>query len=285
MSQPFAVIIAGPNGAGKSSAAPYVLQGSRQVEQFLNADVIAAELSPLDPAAVAIEAGRIFLDRVAALIKSGDSFAWETTLSGGSTRHLFANLKDAGYESHLVYLWLPTVEMSIERVRRRVELGGHDIPEQTVRRRFSRGLINFQTLYRPLASEWQVYDNRDPGARQVIAAGRHAAEPDVFSQEKWREFTDQCDAAGKVREPRSSYAGATMTEPNRTIGRADAARSRLVENAFEIDRAITLAHGDVIRRHRAHGVPIVLWRDGRVQSVDANTVAIPDPDAVVPAGV
>jgi predicted ABC-type ATPase len=286
-----AVVLAGPNGAGKSSAAPHLLRGALHVDAFVNADVIAQGLSAFDPDAVAAEAGRILLRRLGELIDQRANFGWETTLSGNTARHLFQRLNDAGYAIHLIYLWLPSAEMAIERVRRRVELGGHDIPEPTIRRRFARSLVNFQTVYRPLSSAWQVFDNREAGVMRLVAAGLRGTVNDVVDAELWRMFGDQCAEVSKVRERQSSYAGETMVGPT-DVGHPDADaedefdRGAVFRDGVEIERALTRAHGDVIRRHRAFGVPLVIWRDGRVQSVDPNDVPIPDPDAVqrVPIG-
>ena len=283
--RPMAGVLAGPNGAGKSSAAPHLLRGALHVDAFVNADVIAQGLSAFDPDAVAAEAGHILLRRLGELIDQRATFAWETTLSGNTARHLFQRLNDAGYAIHLIYLWLPSAEMAIERVRRRVELGGHDIPEPTIRRRFARSLVNFQTVYRPISSDWRVYYNPEPDVSHLIAVGTGDSVSEIVDTDRWRMFSEQSTEFGKVREPHSVYAGEAMKRPTDaehagTRGEEEFDREAVFKDGFEIDRAITRAHGDVIRLHRAFGVPLVIWRDGRVQSVDPNEVPIPDPDAV-----
>jgi predicted ABC-type ATPase len=140
--RPHAVILAGPNGAGKSTLAPWLLAGELGVRTFVNADVIAQGLAGFDPASAAIEAGRIMLRRLDEMRRAGADFAFETTLSGLAHRRTIRRLHESGYETHLVYLWLPSPDTAVERVRTRVRLGGHDVPERDVRRRYARSLRN-----------------------------------------------------------------------------------------------------------------------------------------------
>lgn len=132
---PKVVVIAGPNGAGKSTAAPAVLRNTLRVNEFVNADTIAAGLSAFSPdaVAVAVAAGRIMLDRLRDLAGEGRDFAFETTLASMSFAPWLRTLQLRGYAFHLVYLWLPTVELAIARVAERVRRGGHAIAEDTVR--------------------------------------------------------------------------------------------------------------------------------------------------------
>ncbi|MSQ28589.1 MAG: Zeta toxin family protein [Dehalococcoidia bacterium] len=144
---PQAVIIAGPNGAGKTSAAPELLREAVGIDAFVNADVIAQGLAGFNPESAAFEAGRIILRRLDELAQSRSNFAFESTLSGRSALRFLAELGQVGYHIHICYLWLPAPEMAIARVRRRVELGGHDVPQDVIRRRFLRGLVNFDQSY------------------------------------------------------------------------------------------------------------------------------------------
>lgn len=132
---PKVVVIAGPNGAGKSTAAPAVLRNTLRVNEFVNADTIAAGLSAFSPdaVAVAVAAGRIMLDRLRDLAGEGRDFAFETTLASMSFAPWLRTLQLRGYAFHLVYLWLPTVELAIAMVAERVRRGGHAIAEDTVR--------------------------------------------------------------------------------------------------------------------------------------------------------
>jgi len=164
------MILAGPNGAGKSTLAPRLLAGELGVRTFVNADVIAQGLAGFDPASAAIEAGRIMLRRLDELRRAGADFAFETTLSGLAHRRTIRRLHDSGYETHLVYLWLPDPDTAVERVRTRVRLGGHDVPERDVRRRYWRSVANFE-IYRRLVTRWLVYKvASDTGAPPPIIA-------------------------------------------------------------------------------------------------------------------
>jgi predicted ABC-type ATPase len=159
MSSSKVVIIAGPNGAGKTTFARAFLPQEAQLPRFINADLIAAGLSPFAPEAAAIKAGRLMLDEIAACAARGESFSFETTLSGsGYLRHIRA-WRRAGYHVSLFFLSLPTAEMAIARVAERVRQGGHAIPEDVIRRRFEAGRRNFDRRYRAAVDAWALYDN------------------------------------------------------------------------------------------------------------------------------
>jgi predicted ABC-type ATPase len=179
-------MLGGPNGAGKSTAAPYLLRDTLAVSEFVNADVIASGLSGFRPAGSGMAAGRIMLERLKALASKRVDFAFESTLASRSFAPWLSALCASGYELHLVYLWLPSAELALQRVQDRVRAGGHDVPEETVRRRFVRGLRNFFTLYRPLASTWQVYDNSSPSGPELIATGDRGTADEVHDADTWR---------------------------------------------------------------------------------------------------
>lgn len=168
---PTLVVLAGPNGAGKSTVAPSVLKGALDVTEFVNADVIALGLSGFDPASAAIPAGRIMLKRARELARAREDFALETTLANRAFAPWIRSLIDDGYRFHLVFMWLSSADLAVGRVAERVRLGGHDVPEQTIRRRYVSGLENFFSLYRPMASSWRFYDNSGEGQARLIAAG------------------------------------------------------------------------------------------------------------------
>ena len=149
-SPPKIVILAGPNGAGKSTLAPKLLRDFLHLTEFVNADTVAAGLSAFGPAGVAIEAGRIVRNRLRELADEGASFSFETTLATRSFAPWLRELRVRRYEVHLVFVWLVTAELAVQRVNDRVRLGGHAIEEETVRRRYVRGVKNFHKLYRPL---------------------------------------------------------------------------------------------------------------------------------------
>jgi predicted ABC-type ATPase len=159
---PNAYIIAGSNGAGKTTFARKFLPRYADCREFLNADMVAAGLSPFDPDSAAVSAGRVLLARMKELIHQRKSFGFETTLAGKTYVATLREMKDRGYRLHLYYLWVPRVELAIARVAHRVEHGGHNVPEGVVRRRFSVGLQNLRKLYLPLFDSWHVFDNSTP---------------------------------------------------------------------------------------------------------------------------
>lgn len=153
------IIIAGPNGAGKTTFARSFLPAEAQLPRFINADLIAAGLAPFAPESAAIKAGRLMLEEMGLCGQRGDSFSFETTLSGhGYVRHI-DNWRAQGYRVSLFFLSLPDVDTAIARVAERVRQGGHSIPEQIIRRRFAAGYRNFEQTYRHVVDDWALYDN------------------------------------------------------------------------------------------------------------------------------
>lgn len=155
------IIIAGPNGAGKTTFARAFLPAEAQCPRFINADLIAAGLSPFLPEAEAFKAGRLMLKEITACVERGESFAFETTLSGLVYLRQIRNWHTLGYHISLFFLRLSSVEMAVARVAERVRQGGHDIPEAVIRRRFEAGRINFEQRYRDVVDAWALYDNSD----------------------------------------------------------------------------------------------------------------------------
>lgn len=153
------IIIAGPNGAGKTTFARTFLPAEANLPRFVNADLIAAGLAPFAPETAAMRAGRLMLEEIQASVRRGESFAFETTLSGrGYLRHI-EEWRSQGYRVSLIFLSLPDVETAIARVAERVKQGGHDVPEAVIRRRFAAGRKNFETYFRSAVDDWAVYDN------------------------------------------------------------------------------------------------------------------------------
>lgn len=159
MSPPRCIIIAGPNGAGKTTFAREFLPKDAGVVHFVNADLLAAGLSPLKPQLAALSAGRLFLGELDRLAKSRQDFALESTLSGLTYLSRIKRWKTAGYRIEMVFLRVSSVPLLLRRIAVRVKQGGHGIPRADVLRRFSRGWKNFETDYKPLADMWEVYDN------------------------------------------------------------------------------------------------------------------------------
>ena len=154
-------IIAGCNGAGKTTASMSILPEVLNCREFVNADAIAAALSPFNPESVAFEAGRIMLNRVRQLLSEGVDFAFETTLATRSYVSLIKDAKQLGYRVTLLYFWLSSPEFAINRVAIRVAKGGHNIPEEVIRRRYFRGIDNLLNLYSARCDRWQLFDNTD----------------------------------------------------------------------------------------------------------------------------
>ena len=153
------LIIAGPNGAGKTVFATEFLPNEANCPTFINADLIAAGLSPFRPHLAAVGAGRLMLSMMRDYVKRGESFAFETTLSGRGYVRSIRCWRDQGYRVELIFLRLETPDIAIERVKQRVLEGGHDVPESVIRRRFDTGWLNFQTIYSELVDDWKLYEN------------------------------------------------------------------------------------------------------------------------------
>jgi predicted ABC-type ATPase len=154
-----AYIIAGPNGAGKTTFAREFLPKYADCREFLNADLVAAGISPFDPDSAAIPAGRVLLSRMRELTRQGKDFGFETTLAERSYLSTFAQMKERGYGLYLFYLWLPSADLAVARVARRVEQGGHNVDEHVVRRRFDLGLRNLRRHYLAMMDSWFLFDS------------------------------------------------------------------------------------------------------------------------------
>ena len=165
---PRVIIFAGPNGAGKSTHADAIV-AALGIDTFVNADCIARGLSGRHADAVAMQAGRIMLTRLKELAVARKDFAFESTLSSRSFAPFLRQLKAQGYQVAIYYFSLTSASLAVRRVKLRVAMGGHDVPEDTVRRRFGRSLLNFHSLYTPLADRWVMFDNSIPGKATLVA--------------------------------------------------------------------------------------------------------------------
>ena len=170
-SMPKLYIIAGCNGAGKTTASYTVLPEMLGCREFVNADEIAKGLSPFNPESVAIEAGRLMLQRMDDLLSEGEDFAFETTLATRSYVKFVERAQAKGYFVTSLYFWLPTPEQAIERVATRVSEGGHNIPSDVIRRRYANGIRNLTTLYTPIGDYWTIYDNSAADGIHKVAWG------------------------------------------------------------------------------------------------------------------
>ncbi len=154
-------IIAGPNGSGKTTFAKKFLPNYADCTNFINADLIAQGLSPFSPSIAAMKAGRLVLKEIQELADKGANFAFETTLSGKTYLSFLKALKNKDYQIHLFFLWIPSLNLALERIKDRVASGGHDVPAVDVRRRFRRSIENFLSVYKPLLDSWMLFDNSE----------------------------------------------------------------------------------------------------------------------------
>ena len=173
----------GRNGAGKTTASYTVLPEILECREFVNADEIAKGLSPFNPSSVAIEAGRLMLKRIGELLSAGVSFSVETTLSTRSYINLIQQAQNQGYSVSLIYFWLNSPELAIERVKQRVANGGHDVPAPIIRRRYRSGLENFFRIYMPCVDYWMLADNSCTPRVIVADAFRLGDEVHIYNQE------------------------------------------------------------------------------------------------------
>lgn len=188
---PTAIVLAGPNGAGKTTAARTLLAEQLQLMTFVNADVIAQGLAGFDPDSAAVEASRIMLERLDHLAEQREDFAFETTLAARSYAARLRHWSQNGYRVHLVYLWLASADLAVARVALRVQLGGHHVPEATVRQRYQRSLRNFFTLYQSLPLTWQVYDNTETNLLRLIAFRDESGTETVVDESVWGKMKEQ----------------------------------------------------------------------------------------------
>ncbi len=163
-------IIAGCNGAGKTTASNTVLPEVLHCVEFINADNIAKGLSPFNVEGVAIEAARIMLTRMRELINQNVDFAFETTLASKSYISILKEAKLKGYQLHLIFFWLNSVELAKQRVAQRVQNGGHNIPIEVIERRYKAGIKNLNELYLDFVDTWRIYDNSE-NEHEPIAEG------------------------------------------------------------------------------------------------------------------
>jgi len=173
-------IISGCNGAGKTTASFTVLPEMLDCDIFINADEIAKGLSPLNPSKSAIEAGRLMLKKINHIISTGEDFAFETTLATKIYASKIEKAREAGYQITLVFFYLESQELAIERVKSRVIEGGHDIPEDVIRRRYIAGIKNLFEIYLPICDYWMIFDNSQVPTN-IIAEGYSDKEIDILN--------------------------------------------------------------------------------------------------------
>jgi len=185
-------IISGCNGAGKTTASFTILPEILDCKEFVNADEIAKGLSPFQPEKVAFEAGRIMLARIDELFKSNENFAFETTLATKSYKRKILKAKENGYNTTLLFFWLKNPELAKERVRTRVQEGGHNIPTDVIERRYYNGIINLFMIYLTIVDQVLIFDNSE-GKHILIAEKNINEEIIIYHEEKFNELKNYND--------------------------------------------------------------------------------------------
>ena len=247
---PNLVLMAGPNGAGKTTTALELLRDERRIDEFVNADIIAAE-GKLDD----IAAGRQMLLRIKSLVAEGRGVAFETTLASLGLRSMIRRIQDVGYTYHLVYVWLPSADMAVERVAARVRSGGHNIPEEVIRRRYERSLDNFFNHYMPMADAWLIIDNSHVGRGSRIAERGAGGPLQVHDERLWQELRKRYMKPTDIAEERKAAPIRGFTN----------------EEIFEAScRGVVKA----LKRHKELGQSVVVWRDGRIVTLRPEEIEI-----------
>jgi len=189
-------IIAGCNGAGKTTASYTILPEILNCKEFVNADSIAAGLSPFNPESVAIEAGRIMLNRINVLMDEKEDFAIETTLATRSYVNLVKKARELGYVIKLVYFWLRSPEEAKFRVASRVRNGGHHIPDDVIERRYYGGISNLINLYIPVCDYWSVINNATE-ISELIISGEFNQSKIIYNNDIWQTINLQSNEIKK----------------------------------------------------------------------------------------
>ena len=180
---PVCCVVAGPNGAGKTTFALRYLPEMTGISHFINADMIAAGLSPISPEQVQMRAGRLLLEEIRRCVEKRVDFAFETTLSGRSYARLLARLRHEGWKVSMFYLWIPSKEFSRLRVRQRVEEGGHDIPLEAIKRRYDRTLSNFLKIFAPICDDVVCFDNTQ--AQPILVFDERQGKRTIVDRERY----------------------------------------------------------------------------------------------------
>ena len=185
-------IIAGPNGAGKTTFAREFLPEYVKCPHFVNADLIAQGLSPFSPQQAAIKAGRLVVEQIRELAAKNADFGFETTLSGKTYLKHFQSFRKNNYRLHLFFLWIPSSQLAIARIKGRVAEGGHNVPSEDIKRRFDRSILNFFKIYQPLLDSWMLFNNAQ--MKPKLIAKKTNAHIDIIDEELFAQITER---AGK----------------------------------------------------------------------------------------
>lgn len=251
-------VIAGPNGAGKTTYARRFLPEEMRTREFVNADMIAAGLSPFAPDKAAFEAGRIMLNRLRDLAARRADFSFETTLSGRGYAPLLREMRAAGYRIRMDFLWIPDLGITRRRVKQRVSKGGHDIPDDVQARRFHLGVRNLATLYRPLLDHWRLYDNTHD-------------QPHLVAEEEDGVFF-VADTA-RLAQIEKTTSVSFMSDASKDGLLEEATVLTPAEETRRSMRAMRKAFADAVLENLRFGLPVIQYRDGQVVEVPAEDLA------------
>lgn len=244
--------IAGCNGAGKTTASFALMPDLLNCREYVNADEIAKGLSPFQVEKVAIEAGRIMLQRIQTLIAQECSFAIETTLATKSYQNLIEEAKSKGYEITLMFFWLNKVSLAKERVRLRVSKGGHNIPDNVIERRYFRGIQNLFKIYLPIANKVLIFDNSF-GKRKLIAQKNPDGRLSVFNQKLFKAMELQS-------KEDQNFTAEDISEYEVRVAKAMESDSFLEKIMIGLD----IAYERLVEDARKNGTTLVVWQDGKV---------------------
>ncbi len=187
-------MIAGHNGAGKTTMTADLLTHSSSLYEFINADEIAKGLAPKNPESMALSASKLMVERLRELLANDKNFAFETTASGINYVKYLQEAKSKGYEINLCFLWLASPEQAVKRVAQRVRQGGHNIPKETIIRRYSTGLSNLLSAYLPIADKALIIDNSaEVVTNKIIARKFFEKDTEVFNQQIWQKIIEVAD--------------------------------------------------------------------------------------------
>ncbi len=185
------LMIAGPNGAGKTTMTIELMQNCAILYEFINADEIARGLAPKHPESVALTASKLMINRLKELLDANESFAFETTASGTNYIKHLQSAKEKGYEINLTFLWLSRAEEAVKRVAQRVKQGGHNVPEESIIRRYYLGIKNLIFHYLPLADEAFIMDNSsETSERRLIARKNRNNQIDILDRDIWKKIQE-----------------------------------------------------------------------------------------------
>lgn len=260
LNAPQIIILSGPNGAGKSTSSPALVPDDIA---YINADEIAKGLTDLDKnTSKDLEASRLLLQEWDRYAEQRTSFAIETTLASRSLAPKIRRLQESGYQFQLYYFWLPSPDLAISRVAERVKLGGHNIPEDIIRRRYEAGWRNFFEIYQALANRWEIYANLADKTSILVARGHHSQTKAIDNPTLWRLINKGTSMnENRVMEHIADY----------DIG------------AKERERAVQRAVRAALLQHKRAGNPIAIWRDEQVVWIPAEEIDVDEEDETVTA--